>query len=164
MPVFNNYPLMINKIILLITLLSYSLIVSQSFMYILSLRKAQLGLSGSAYTELRQLLDANMRARFKWPTYIALLANLALIIVNLQGPSNLLFGTVVIAFTGLIIDVALTLKRSIPLNEIINKWSATNYPDNWKEIRQQWLEVFQKRQIVNIIGFVSLLIGVIFQD
>jgi hypothetical protein len=153
---------MLHNIVLFITLFSYAVIVSQSFMYILSLRNATLGLGANSYTELRQLIDANMRARFKWPTYAALASSLVWMIMNIQAPSGLLFITAVIALAGLVIDVAFTLKRSLPLNDIINNWTTTNYPDNWREIRQQWLDSFQYRQIVNITGFTSLLIGAVW--
>lgn len=153
---------MANKITLLISLLSYAFIVSQSFMYILSLRKAQLDLSAGSYIELRHLIDVNMRANFRWPTYLALLSTLALAIMNIDAPAGMFFVCTVIAFAGLVIDVILTLKRSIPLNNIINKWTPTNYPGNWAAARKQWLDVFRYRQIVNTIGFISLLIGGVF--
>jgi hypothetical protein len=154
---------MITKITLFITLLSYAFIVSQSFMYILSLRKAQLALSATSYTELRHLIDANMRARFKWPVYSALLSNLLLLILHVSTVSGLIFITAAIAFIGLIIEVILTLKGNIPLNNIMNSWTPGNYPENWQEIRLQWLNIFCYRQIANITGFLSLLAGVVFQ-
>jgi hypothetical protein len=155
---------MANNIILFISLLSYSVIVSQSFMYILSLRNAQLGLSGSSYTELRHLIDRNMRARLKYAIYTALIATLLLVIINSKTPSGLQFITALIAFAGLVIDVTLTLKGNMPLNNIMNGWTPSNHPANWKEIRYQWLTIFGYRQIATIIGFLCLLIGVVFRE
>ncbi|MGB4844307.1 MAG: hypothetical protein WBP16_07570 [Ferruginibacter sp.] len=153
---------MTSKIIFLITLLAYAVIVSQSFMYILSLKQVQLNLNANAYTEMRKLLDTNMRANFKYVIYVALLANLLLVIVNIKTPTSLLFIAACISFVALIVDVLLTVKGNLPINDIINSWSADNYPSNWTDIRDRWLTVFQYRQIANITGFICLSVATVF--
>jgi hypothetical protein len=150
------------KIILAITILAYSIIVSQSFMYILALKYAQLNLDANAYTELRKLIDVSMRGNFKYVIYAALLANLALAISTIKNPGSLLFITSVIAFVALVADTILTVKGNLPVNDIINSWSSDNYPTNWVEYRTKWFHIFQYRQIANITGFISLLIGAVF--
>jgi uncharacterized membrane protein len=154
---------MATKIILLFTVLSYSFIVSQSFMYILSLKQAQLNLSANAYIEIRKQIDDNMRRKFKYPIYLALLANLLLLIFTVQNPGSLSFITGAVAFIALVIDTLITVKGNLPVNDIINEWSADNYPANWADYRTKWLRLFQYRQIANITGFLSLLIGVVFE-
>jgi uncharacterized membrane protein len=153
---------MSNKIILLITLLAYSVIVSQSFMYILALKDVQLKLEFNTYTEIRKLIDLSMRANFKYAIYAALLGNLLLVMSNIKNPSSLIFITSTISLIALIADVLLTLKGNLPINDIINTWSSDNYPKNWSEIRMQWFNIFQYRQIANITGWISLLIGAVF--
>src|SRR6478609_9382606 len=100
---------MITKITLLITLLAYSMIVSQSFMYILSLRRMQLNLSANAYIEFRKLIDANMRANFKYPVYASLLSNLLLLVLTIQNPGGTIFISAAIAFVALVIDTLITV-------------------------------------------------------
>jgi hypothetical protein len=153
---------MSNKIILLITLLAYSIIVSQSFMYILALKDVQLKLEFNTYTEIRKLIDLSMRANFKYAIYAALLGNLLLVMSNIKNPSSLIFITSTISLIALIADIFLTLKGSLPTNDIINTWSSDNYPKNWSEVRMQWFNIFQYRQIANITGWISLLIGAVF--
>lgn len=153
---------MTNKIILLITLLSYSVLVSQPFMYLLALKNTQLSLDGSTYTGVRQLIDANIKVMLKWFVYIGLLASLSNLIININTPLSITFITAVISFLALVIDTLLTVKGNMPLNTIINTWSPADYPANWREIRQQWFHIFQYRQIVLITGFVSLVAGVVF--
>ena len=153
---------MIIKIILLLTLLSYCIIVSQSFMYILALKQVQLNLGVSSYTELRKLIDTSMRSNFKYVIYAALLTNLILIITTLKNPGSLLFITAAIAFVALSADTLFTVKGNLPINDIINTWSSDSYPANWTDYRTKWFNIFQYRQIVNITGFVSLLIGALF--
>ncbi|HRI21236.1 MAG TPA: hypothetical protein PLA68_09775 [Panacibacter sp.] len=150
------------KITLLLTLLAYAVITSQSFMYLLSLKYVQLKLNANAYTELRKLTDISMRANFKYVIYTALLANALLIILTIKTPYSIVFITVVLAFVCLIADIMLTLKGSLPVNDIINSWSVNNYPADWTEFRTKWFTVFKYRQIANIIGFSSLVTGAVF--
>jgi hypothetical protein len=153
---------MTTKIILLFTVLFYSIIVTQSFMYILALKDVQLSQDANSYTEFRKLIDSSMRGNFKYVIYAALLANLGLLISTIRNPGSLLFITTAIAFTGLILDTLLTVKGNLPINDVINTWSHDSQPSNWSEYRTKWLTIFQYRQIANITGFVSLLIGCVF--
>lgn len=150
------------KILMFANLMLYTVVVSQSCMYLLALKNTQAALGGSAYTELRQLIDANMNGVFKYVMYAALLISLLWAVVNVNAPMSLAFVTAAIAFVALLVDALLTIKGNVPLNATINTWSPSNYPGNWKEIRAAWFHVFQFRQLANITGFVSLLIGVVW--
>ena len=153
---------MTTKIIFTITLLAYAIIASQAFMYILSLKQVQLNLGANAYTEIRKLTDIIMRASFKYVIYAALLANVMLVIATAKTPGSLVFITATIALVALVAEILLTLKGNLPINDVINNWSADNYPANWAAYREKWFTIFQYRQIASITGFVSLLIGAIF--
>lgn len=153
---------MLHKIIFLSTLLTYSVVVSQPFMYILALKRAQLNLDANAYLELRKQLDTSMRANFTYVVYAALLSNLLWVLLTIAHPASLLFVTALIAFVALLADTLLTVKGNMPINAIINTWSADRYPENWAEYRSKWLNLFRYRQIATITGFVSLLVGAVF--
>lgn len=153
---------MLHKTLLLFTVLAYSIIVSQSFMYILALKQVQLNLDVNPYIELRKLIDERMNKTFRYVIYFALISNLLLIIFTVKSPGSLLFITTAIAFTALIVDTLIAVKGNIPINEAINTWAADKYPDTWTEFRSKWLQYFNYRQIANITGFISLLIGAIF--
>lgn len=153
---------MATKIVFFITILAYSIIASQTFMYILSLKQLQLGLNAESYLEIRKLTDTLMRANFKYVIYTALLANLLLVIFTIQTPKTWLFIGASIAFVALIADILLTLKGSLPINDVINSWSANAIPANWQSVREQWFTIFQYRQIANIIGLLSLLLAAVF--
>jgi hypothetical protein len=153
---------MTTKIIFTITLLAYAMIASQAFMYILSSKQVQLNLDAKAYTEIRKLIDVSMRASFKYVIYAALLANLLLVIVTAKTPGSLVFISATIALIALIAEIMLTLKGNLPINDIINTWSADAVPANWTELRNNWFAIFQYRQIASITGFVSLVIGAVF--
>lgn len=153
---------MVTKIIFFITLLAYAILASQAFMYILSLKQVQLSLNASSYIELRKLTDTFMRANFKYVIYIAFFANLLLVFSTIKAPKSLLFLSATVAMIALVIDVMLTLKGSLPINDIINSWSSNHFPTNWTMYRDRWFTIFQYRQIANILGFLSLLIAAIF--
>lgn len=150
------------KVIILINLLAYSLIVSQSFSYIIALRNVQRNMQPQSYIELRKLLDKNFQIKFRIVFYFSLLSCSALTLLSSMHLTGLLFITSATALAGLIIETILTLKGNVPINREINTWSADNYPLNWQDYRNRWLTIFAKRQVVNIIGFLSLLVGAVF--
>jgi hypothetical protein len=150
------------NITLLLLLLSYSMVASQSFMYMLALKQLQLGVNGHVYTEIRKRLDTYMRSNFTYVVYAALFSNLTLLILTFRNPGSLLFLMAAIAFMALLADTWLTLKRSLPINDRINTWSADSTPSDWEEYRFKWLRIFRYRQVANLTGFLALLVGAVF--
>lgn len=133
-------------------------------MYILALKNVQLSLGAGSYTEFRKLIDRSMRANFKYAIYAALLLNLLLVVITVQDPGSLVFITAVIGFAALVIDTLITVKGNLPVNDVINSWTSETIPSNWSTYRAKWLTLFQYRQIANITGFVSLLVGAVFAN
>ena len=150
------------KINLFITLLLYAFVISQSFFYILAMSNVLKNIQPATYIESRKLLDKNLRASLPVVYYLALIASIALTAFCLVNPSGLLFICSVIALAALLADAVLTMKGNKPINKTINTWSASDYPANWKEYRSKWFIVYNMRQVANIIGFVSLLAGLVF--
>lgn len=151
-----------NKYLLLFTLITYSVVVSQSFMYILALKDVQLNLNANSYLELRKLIDLNMNGLFKYVMYVALFSTILLVISTIKNPGSILFITSSIALVALIADAVIALKGNIPLNNQISTWAVNQYPRDWETVRAKWFSLFQYRQIANIIGFISLAIGAVF--
>ncbi len=158
-----NFKIMITKIILFFTIILYSIVVSQSFMYILALEDVQLKVGAGTYVELRKLIDFNMRNHFKFVVYGALLFSLAYAISCAKHWNSVEFITASIAFVALLADSLLTLKGSLPINDVINSWTPENYPSNWIDYRRRWFEIFRYRQILNLTGFVSLVVGILLR-
>jgi hypothetical protein len=151
------------KILIVLNLFVYSVIVGQSFMYIIALRNVQESMGAASYIELRKLLDRNFLKKFKPVVYSALLLGLALVTVSLFQSSLVLTAGSIIAFAGLLIDVVLILKGDMPINRIINSWTLETFPANWVEYRSKWLYWFSWRQAANISGFIALIIAAVFQ-
>lgn len=154
---------MVLKIFIVLNLFFYSVIVAQSFMYIIALRNVQESMGAASYIELRKLLDRNFLKKFKPVVYSALLLGLALVTMSLFQSSVVLTAGSIIAFAGLLIDVVLILKGDMPINRIINSWTLETFPRNWSDYRRQWLYWFSWRQVANISGFIALIIAAVFQ-
>jgi hypothetical protein len=153
------------KIFLLLNLLFSSIIVGQAYMYIIALTDVQKNLDGPAYIRLRQLIDRNFMAKYKYVIYASMVsAPLLCILVASEDPTGLLFACSLIALIAFIIDLILTVKGNLPINKMINGWPVDNYPSDWERYREKWLRIYSYRQTVNIIGFISLLIGAIFRS
>lgn len=150
------------KLIILLYLLAYSFIVSQSFSYIISLTHVQKNLSVLSYIEFRKLTDKNFRAKFKWVFYAVLVIGPAAIGFTVSQPASLLFIAIILSYVAFWVDAIIMLKGNMPINNAINTWSAESYPADWAAQRDKWLYFFRLRQIMNIIGFVGLLVGMVF--
>ncbi|HTE09470.1 MAG TPA: hypothetical protein VK645_00845 [Chitinophagaceae bacterium] len=150
------------KINLLITILLYSIIVSQSVSYIISLRDVQQNMTAAEYIVFRKLTDKNFRSKFRPVIYASLVSNLLLVVLCGIHFNGLLFTGAAVAFVGLLTDIIITIKGNLPVNNIINTWTPEKYPENWADYRRYWLQVFCKRQVANLTGFVSLLAAAIF--
>jgi uncharacterized membrane protein len=150
------------KILLLLNLFVYAVVVGQSFLYIVALRNVQESMEAPAYIELRKLLDRNFLQKFKPVMYLSLLLNLVSVISFLFQTSFILQTGAVIAFVAIVADALLASKGNMPINKIINTWTAESYPANWKDYRSKWMYWYSLRQIANISGFLALLIAAVF--
>ncbi len=151
------------KIILLLSIIAYSVIVGQSYMYIVALKNVQTDMSAGSFIQLRQLLDTSFRNNYQYAVYAALITSLILVLINIKAPKSLLFITACVSFIALIADLLLMLKGNMPINDLINTWTSDHYPDNWAEYRAKWLQIFLYREVATITGFISLVIGAVFR-
>lgn len=151
------------KILILLNLIIYSVIVSQSFMYMIALRNVQENMGAASYIELRKLLDRNFLKKFKPVVYSALLLGLTLAVAAVFQSSGVLLAGSSIAFAGLLIDIVLIVKGNMPINRFINSWTLETFPVNWVKYRNKWLYWFSWRQVANITGFIALLIAAVFR-
>lgn len=153
---------MATQIILLFTLLFYSIVAAQSISYIISLTDVQQKMNVNEYIVFRKLTDKNFRLKFTTVVYATLLLNLALVAITIIHFNMLLLVCAVISLLAFVIDVLLTVKGNLPINDMINTWTVENYPSNWTGYRKKWFGFFRLRQIANLAGFISLLLGAVF--
>jgi hypothetical protein len=150
------------KLLLLLNLIGFAIIASQPLFYLLALSDSQKKLAAPAYIELRKLLDKNLKLKLKALYYTTLISIILLVIFSFSTVVPLLFISACIAFCTLVLDIAISMKRNVPINKIINNWEVDAYPMHWQLIRRKWFYFYHIRQVAGIIGFISLLVGVVF--
>ncbi|MBC7949813.1 MAG: hypothetical protein H7Y42_18155 [Chitinophagaceae bacterium] len=150
------------KISLFITLVLYTAVTSQSLFYILAMSNVTKNMQPATYIESRKLLDKNLQHSLRTVYYLALASSIILVSFCVTNSSGLLFICSIVALIFLVLDIVLSLKGNVPLNKTINTWTSSNYPANWKEYRTKWFNIYTVRQTANIIGFLSLLSGLVF--
>ncbi len=150
------------KITLFITVLMYAMVISQSFFYMMAMTGTLKKMQAATYIETRNLLTKKLETPLQIIYYSALASSLLLTAFSVVNPSGLLFKASFISLIILVADALLAVKGNIPLNKFINKWTPTAYPENWKEYRRRWFTLYHIRQVINITGFIILLMGFIF--
>ncbi len=150
------------RIAVIMNLFAYSFVVSQPLAYIVFMGKAQRALSASAYIELRQCINPVMNRRVP-VIYLSTLATLlVLIVLSVRVPDRHVLATAIVALLCLVIDIVFMMRENVPINGVIDRWSPTNYPADWEDYRTKWFAIFGYRQLVLLVGFLSLLVGAVF--
>jgi uncharacterized membrane protein len=150
------------KVLIFLNLVGFTLIASQPLFYLLALADSQKKLRATAYIELRKLLDKNLRVKLRALYYSTLVSAVLLAIATFSTKAPIHFITACIALYALMADIVISLKRNVPINSLINQWDADAYPRHWQLIRRKWFYFYHIRQVVALIGFASLLVGVVF--
>lgn len=149
------------RIAILTSIITYAVVVSQPLMYLVALSSAQRALSAAAYIELRQRINAVMTKRLGG-IYLATLVALLILLATSWRISNwYLFLSTAVALLCLLVDVGFMLRENVPINTVIDQWTATSYPADWESYRDKWFAIFRYRQVVLLIGFLSLLVGAV---
>lgn len=153
---------MLISVLLFCTVVCYSLLVSQSFMYMIALAHVQRELDAPGYTRLRQLLDVRFNRWYRPIVYTTVVSNLALL-ASTAGKATNLFPAALLAFVALLLDIILALRGNMPINKKIATWTSANYPVDWFIYRTEWLKIFSYRQLANVTGFIALVAASVFR-
>ncbi len=152
---------MLSPIILYSTLLVWSVIAGQSYMYLLSLSDVSRRFDAASYIRFRQVTDKNFMAKYTWVMYSAMVLTPLQCAMAWQS-GRMLFACSLLTLLMLVLDLLFTIRGNMPINKRINTWAEDDYPADWELYRAKWLSVYAKRQIVTLIGFASLLAGAVF--
>jgi hypothetical protein len=151
------------SLVLLASLVLYSIAASQPLFYLVALGRAQRSLGAPAYIELRQALNPVMMRRVPL-IYLATLGVLALTLVLASRSGEMLVaGVSASALSCLVVDLVLMTRASVPINSIIDGWTAENHPADWDAYRREWFTIFGRRQSVLVAGWLTLLAGSAFR-
>lgn len=151
------------KSIRLLHLLSYVLVTSQVLFYLFILCKALKAVSLENYFELRKVIDSLMIKRFKFMYYSCLVLSIVVVIVSARQPASLFFISSATALMMLSVDLAITVRGSLPLNALSHSYGSTRENASWQKVRTQWLDYMKYRGIVITLGMAGLLAGLVFE-
>ena len=151
------------RIAILANLIAYSIVVSQPLAYIVVMTSAQRALAAPAFIELRQRINAVMTRRVPVIYLITLATTLMLLVLSMISGDWSVLVTTMVGLLCLVVDVVFMLRENAPINGVIDQWSATDYPEDWQDYRSKWFAIFAYRQVALLAGFLSLLIGAVFQ-
>lgn len=143
------------------TLITYSVVVSQPLAYLFFMASAQRALSAPAYIELRHGINRVMTRRVPVVYGSALVTLLMLLASTFRIRNDGVGVTTAIALLCLVVDAFFMIRENGPLNGVVDRWSTTDYPDDWQDYRNRWFAIFGYRQVVLLIGLVSLVAGAV---
>jgi len=93
----------------------------------------------------------------------ALVTTVALLVLSWRARIWNVLITTAVALLCLAVDIALMTRENVPINGLIDRWSPTDYPEDWEAYRSRWFAIFGYRQVALLVGFISLLFGAVFQ-
>lgn len=140
-------------------LLFFLVIVSQGIFYLLAASKAFSDISIDAYAEIRNSIDRVI----EWPLKVVypatLLVGLISVFSMVKVPASLPFITTTIAFLCVVVDIALAVKFNMPINEQFHSYTTGSLGTDWESLRDTWLQFIGYRAVVQVVGFLALLVG-----
>lgn len=141
------------------TLLAYTLVMSQPLFFAFALGRASLALSGPAYAELRQRINASITKPLVVVYAITFLACLSVAaLAAKEGATTTAVGVELAALT-LVVDLVLAVKGNVPLNAAMDQWDPAALPPDWATKRAAWHRVFAVRQVVLCVGYVVFVLS-----
>ena len=141
------------------TLLAYTLVMSQPLFFAFALGRASLALSGPAYAELRQRINAAITKPLVIVYALTFVACLTVAALAAKDGATTTAAGVGLAALTLVADLGLAVKGNVPLNAAMNQWDPAALPLDWATKRAAWHRVFAFRQIVLAVGYVAFVAG-----
>ena len=141
---------------------SYLLVTSQVLFYLFILSDALKAISLDSFFEQRKAIDSLMLGRFKLMYYSCLAISVLTVLIAARNPSSSFFISSLIALTFLILDLAITIKGSLPLNAIAHTYVPGSDGLEWEALRTEWLNYMRYRGILITLGMTTLFTGLVF--
>ena len=110
--------------------------------------------SGPAFLEYHHAVDRYMAVWARALAQLQLALSLLLLVLECQQWQTIPYWCRVIALGFVISSVVVAVTGNVPLNTIMNSWSAEQLPSNWFSIRSQWLAYHRLRAWFSVAAFV----------
>ncbi|WP_162055837.1 DUF1772 domain-containing protein [Pontibacter pamirensis] len=144
----------------MVFLVLYLIVVSQGIFYLYALSEALSGISMDAYAEIRNSTDKVIEWPHKFVYPAAVLVGLIAVVLSfIKAPGSLVSITTAIAFVCVVVDLALAVKFNLPINAQFHTYQAGMQGVDWESLRNTWLQVLNYRGVLQVVGFLALLVG-----
>ena len=140
-------------------LLLYLVVVAQAIFYLFAASKAFSRISMNAYAEIRNSIDQVIVGRLTFVYPATLLVGLLVVLSQVKAPGSPGFITAAIALGCVAADVALAAKFNMPINAQFRAYSAGMPGADWELLRKTWLQYIEYRAVLQVVGFLALLVG-----
>ncbi|GAA4798602.1 hypothetical protein GCM10023231_29230 [Olivibacter ginsenosidimutans] len=144
-----------------IIVLAYFIIAAQGMCYHLALGNALRQIPLDHFLTLRQTIDRYLRKPLKALYLGTPFLILLWIVVNFHQHSCLTASCYSIALLCLFADLWLIVKRSEPINQLINQLLHFQQVEGGHNLQEVWIKTMLQRGLFNIIGFIAILISLL---
>ncbi|MGH9899163.1 MAG: anthrone oxygenase family protein [Pyrinomonadaceae bacterium] len=118
-------------------------------------------LSPETFLEVGHAMIGNLGTIMALLMPAAMLATLPVLYLLFWKRSKAFYPTLA-AFLLSVAALLITLIVEVPIDILIEQWTVTSLPENWRELRDRW-EVFHAiRTWISLAGFALLLAGALF--
>ncbi|MGN7886759.1 hypothetical protein [Dyadobacter sp. 22481] len=147
------------NIVQAIGLVLYFFVAAQGAFYRVGFGKALFDISPESFIELRKAVDPRVRRPLRALYISSLATTLTWLVLTVSAGGLLTYGPVLVAFLLLVADLALALKRSEPVNVLINA-DLLNTHQGYVNARDEWMKFIFLRGSLVVAGFVVLMLYV----
>lgn len=149
----------VQSVVQVVGVVLYFFLAAQGAFYRIGFGKALFDISPEGFIELRKAVDPRVRRPLK-ALYISSLATmLTWLVLAVNSGGLLTYGPVLVAFLLLVADLVLALKRSEPVNQLINS-DLLNTRQGFVNARDEWMKYIFIRGTLGVAGFLILLLYV----
>jgi len=142
-----------------VNLFCVGLLAGSAFTFVLGLCPIMENLSISSYVEFHQALEGSFSCKLPALYGGTLLLLAFTLFIKRKSWRTLTFALVVCAFLCIADELIMTVNGSSPLGKSIQAWQVQQLPQDWVEVRVQWLRFIYWRAALLVSAFILLLIS-----
>jgi asparagine N-glycosylation enzyme membrane subunit Stt3 len=116
--------------------------------------------SAAAYTEFHQATNRTFEPYMPIVVSGSIVSGIALAVVS-SGVHSASGWLAIGGAIGYAIVIAISLSTGMPINKAIAGWSIQSPPDNWKDIRAEWIRWHILRTLVSVPALLCYLLSVL---
>lgn len=118
-------------------------------------------MSAAAYIEAEQT-NSELACKYFAPMIVVTIVTSIVYLFQLDT-GTLAFNLTAVS-AGLLLITAIFVKAKVlPINDEIKKWSRTNPPANWQQVRARWLRLHDVRTVLGLAAFFLQMYVIIWQ-